>query len=480
MNDSPRSLKPGPLTLSVFGITGDLSGRKLLPAIYDLARQNLLPDSFRIVGITRRDYKVETLMRRLEKEINSKGFQSDPKLLEELGKKIELFKIDYKNPADFKKLKKHLDKIERSENICMSRIFYLAVPAQIFSRVVNNIGEGKLQNTCIHDKAVSRLLIEKPFGHDLKSAKKLSEYLSQTFSEEQIYRIDHFLAKETTQNIMAFRFENALFRAVWNNHHIKHVLVSAAETIGIEGRANFYEQTGALRDMIQSHVLQMLALATMELPKKITPDSLHSKKLKLLKSIKPADPELAARGQYEGYADEVGNPKSSVETYAALELYIDNERWQGIPMIIRTGKSLAYKSTAITILFGDASDKSADNSLTMRLAPNEGISLHLRAKKPGFDNKMQDVTMDFDYRNSFYEERQPTAYERILVDAFKGDNSLFSSTEEVLASWEIITPLLEAWTKDDQGLEKYNQGSMGPAGADEIVKKHQANWYHPD
>jgi glucose-6-phosphate 1-dehydrogenase len=459
----------GPLTLTIFGITGDLSSRMLLPALYDLALQKLLPSPIRIVGTTRRSCTVEELLGRVEKTYAKKGESVDREVLENLGRNIEIMTMGLDKPEEYEKLRQRLDKIEEEARVCMNRLFYMAVPPQLFGNVVERMGRGGLQNNCPHGTGESRLLVEKPFGHDLASAEELVDHLRKTFDEQQIYRIDHFLAKETAQNILTFRFQNSLFRAVWDKTCISQITVSATEKLDIEGRTNFYEQIGALRDMVQSHLLQMLALATMDVPAELTSDAVHDKKLELLSAIQPATPDQAVRGQYEGYKTEVNNPESRVETYAALKLAINNDHWQDVPIVLRTGKALAEKSTDITVVFTDHDDRTVDNTLTIRLAPGEGISLHLRAKKPGFEHVMQDVSMDFHYHNSFAGQRQPTAYERVLIDAFRGDRTLFATSHEVLTSWRILQPLLEAWAGSSEGLHEYQKGSLGPDAAQELV-----------
>jgi glucose-6-phosphate 1-dehydrogenase len=384
--------------------------------------------------------------------------------------------MDASKPVGYTQLRQRLDALEQEAGVCMNRLFYMAIPAGAFEAVVTRLGENGLNQSCPHRTGESRLLVEKPFGINLASAKSLIGRIQQHFGEAQVYRIDHFLAKETAQNVLAFRFQNALFRAVWNRRCISHVLISVTETIDIKDRGNFYEETGALRDVIQSHVLQTLALATMAIPESSSADDLHRQRLALLESVKPADPEQAVRGQYQEYRKEAGNPGSITETYAALRLHIDNDQWRGVPVLLRSGKALDKKRTDITVTFTDHDERTMDNSLTIRLGKAEGVTLGLRAKKPGFDSTTQDVFMDFQYQDSFPGERHPTAYERVLIDAFRGDKALFATSEEVLASWRILEPVVQAWSNSGKGLEKYAKGSSGPAGADKLAKQAQISW----
>jgi glucose-6-phosphate 1-dehydrogenase len=299
--------------------------------------------------------------------------------------------------------------------------------------------------------------VEKPFGHDLASAQELIKVTASQFQEEQIYRIDHYLAKETAQNIITFRFENPLFEAVWNNRHVSGIDILASEKIGIEGRAVFYEQQGALRDFIQNHLLQLLAITTMNEPDRLDSAGIHEKKLQLLDAIMPADPSQARRGQYAGYRDEVQNPDSNVETFAAIHTGIDNNRWRGVPVTIRTGKALAERKTTITFTFKKDTTGLVANTLQFRIQPDEGIALHLLAKKPGFDHELLPVAMDFAY-NQHFDGVEPAAYERVLLDAVRGDRTLFASGPEVLAAWRIVEPVVQAWNTSGDGLQVYQPG----------------------
>jgi glucose-6-phosphate 1-dehydrogenase len=448
--------------LVIFGITGDLAQRKLIPALYHLAAYNMLPDTFRIIGVTRRQITAPDVLSKLDSFVPD----ADPTVVAWLAERLEIFQMDLLNTNDYVRLREHLDALETDLGVCMQRLFYLAIPAQTYAPVIEQLGRSGLDASCPHGTGESRLLIEKPFGYDLTSAEELITQLTDAYDEQQIYRIDHYVAKETAQNIMTFRSHNAIFEALWNKQHVTRIVITASEKLDIEGRVAFYEQTGALRDLIQSHLLQLLALVTME---DTTGDAeqLHAHKLALLKSIEPIAPNMVAtqavRGQYDGYRTEVDNARSLTETYAALRLSINNDRWRGVPVILETGKALAEKSIQISLTFSDSATTDNDTILLMNIQPNEGVELGLRAKKPGFAHDMQPVAMEFRYKHAFGEAtRQPDAYERVIADAIKGDRILFTTGEEVIASWNIIQHVLQEWAKNDEQLYVYDKGSNGP------------------
>lgn len=456
-----------PSTLVIFGITGDLAHRKLLPALYYLSAQGLLPEQLHIIGITRRGITIPDLLERVKSAVEETGKKVDHAGLTRLGERIEIIKMDLLQPDEYVRLNNRLNAIEDDAGMCLNRLFYLAIPAQNFEPVIDNLGKGKLNKACKHGSG-ARLLIEKPFGYDLASAKELINSLSKHFSEEQIYRIDHYLAKETAQNILTFRFQNPIFKRIWDNRSIKGITITAAESIDIEGRVAFYEQTGALRDLIQSHLLQLLALTTMDEPSSLTANAIHRRKLALLQDVMPIAPNKVStqtvRGQYEGYREEVNNPQSNTETFAAIKLKIDSERWRGVPILLQTGKALTKKVVEITLLISTTDHLTKENVLTIRIQPDEGISLRLFAKKPGFTEEVEPVEMDFDYDVSFAGlPAQPDAYERVLMDAFRGDKTLFATSDEVLASWRILENVIHEWEKDDEGLHIYKRGTDGPS-----------------
>ncbi|HKR81410.1 MAG TPA: glucose-6-phosphate dehydrogenase [Candidatus Saccharimonadales bacterium] len=462
-----------PSTLIIFGITGDLAHRKLLPALYYLSDQGLLPAQLRIVGVTRHGITVPELLQRVRTAVEETGKKANPQALTALGERVEIIEMDLLQPEAYLQLNQRLAAIEDEAGMCLNRLFYLAIPAQSFEPVIDQLGQGGLNKACKHGSS-ARLLIEKPFGYDLRSAQELIASLGRHFSEEQIYRIDHYLAKETAQNILTFRFQNPIFKQIWDRRSISSITITAAESIDIEGRIGFYEQTGALRDLIQSHLLQLLALTTMDEPSALTSNAIHRRKLALLQDIMPIAPNkvatAAVRGQYEGYRAEVANPDSNTETYAAIRLKIDSERWRGVPVVLRTGKALVKKVVEIRLVIATTDHLAKENVLTIRIQPDEGISLQLFAKKPGFTEEVEPVQMDFDYDESFAGlAAQPDAYERVLMDAFRGDKTLFATSDEVLASWRIIENVIQEWKKDGHDLHTYKRGSSGPPEAEALL-----------
>jgi glucose-6-phosphate 1-dehydrogenase len=451
-----------PAIIVIFGVTGDLAQRYLLPALYHLFKDNLLHKDTEIVGLTRQDLTAEQLFDKVELCINEVDKVCDPEALKAIQEKTSLLQFDPNKPEDYARLLEELNNTEEKHGVCMNRLYYLSIPPQVFGVVVHNLGQAGLNTSCQHGKAATRLLVEKPFGYDIKSAKELIQNTNEVFREEQVYRIDHYLAKETVQNILTFRVHNPIFADVWNREHIQHIDIRASEKIGIEGRANFYEGVGALRDIVQSHLLQLLALVTMELPKRLDDsDSIHASKQALLKSVEPAEPARAVRAQYATYKEEVDKPDSITETYAHLELRINNRRWKHVPITITTGKNLSEKRTDISLTFTSTEDKQA-NALIFRLQPNEGIHLELCVKRPGFEHEIENAVMDFSYHDKFGEGNHPDAYERVLVDAVRGDRTLFATSEEVLLSWKILEKVIEAWRGTQDGMQSYANGSDGP------------------
>ncbi len=470
-----KTNKPDPAIIVIFGVTGDLVKRKLFPALYRLIKANLLDDNTVIVGITRQNISTQDMLA----DLISGYPEYDESAIEFLKDRFEVQTMNVTESSEYKALLEKLNKMEEDKGMCMNRLFYLSIPPQVFGPIVRFLGENGLNRKCQHNDADSRLLIEKPFGYDLKSAEKLITETTEHFKEEQIFRIDHYLAKETVQNILNFRFNNAIFESLWNSNHISRIDITATETIGIEGRSIFYEQTGALRDLVQSHLLQLMSVITMEEPDTLESDDIHESKLALLNSVVqiPSDKvnKLAVRGQYQSYKTEVNNPKSNIETFAAIEVSINNPRWMGVPIVIKTGKSLDKKQTEIRVVFkrNDETEKQTlHNSLTFRIQPNEGIDIELIVKKPGLDNELQNVDMDFSYSKFFSADSSPDAYERVLVDAIRGDHTLFATNEEVLASWKIVDPILYHWSRETKDLQIYNDNSSGP--------KNIPDWLNPN
>lgn len=447
-----------PAIFVIFGITGDLAQRRLLPALYHLVKDRLLHEHTEIVGISRKALSADELLEKIELCVLETDNVCDPIALADFRRRLRMVQLDPTKTEDYDRLRTTLEGIEAAQGLCMNRLFYLSVPPQVYQPIIENLGNHRLNVGCEHKRAMARLLVEKPFGYDLPSAEELIKETAVYFAEEQIFRIDHYLAKETVQNILVFRRQNPIFADLWSNTHISSIQIDMFEQIGIEGRGAFYEKVGALRDVVQNHLLQLLALVTMELPATEDSVALHEAKQKVLNSITPADPSLAVRAQYDGYKDAVANPDSTTETYVRLTCTIDNHRWKGVPVTITTGKALQNKRTAITICF-------ATNKLTFRIQPNEGIAVELTVKRPGFDTKTEIVDMDFSYHGAFNEPEHPDAYERVLTDAIRGDHSLFATSGEILAAWRILQPILTAWRQNGDGLLTYEENSSGPASA---------------
>jgi glucose-6-phosphate 1-dehydrogenase len=460
-DSSPNNLEPTILVL--VGITGDLAERKVLPALYHLFANDLVHPQTYLVGTSRRAIPVSDILDRIERAVTAHSDGFDPAVLQKMAKHFSMLQVDPAQTADYAHLRDHLQAIEESAGVCLHRLFYLSIPPQVYGDVVQRLGENGLNTGCAHGKTTSRLLVEKPFGYNLTSAQELISKTGEHFSEEQIFRIDHYLAKETAQNILTFRQHNPLFSKIWNSRHVTGVSITAIESIGIEGRGNFYEQVGALRDLVQSHLMQLLSLTLLDVPENMTAEAIHTAKLAVLDSITPmpADQvfERSVRGQYQTYRQEVQNPDSTTETYASLVLYSQDPHWEGVPLRLTTGKALRAKRTSITIDFGDGTQT---NRLQFRLQPNEGITLTLRVKKPGLTNAMEETTMDFAYHTAFQAHSPRDAYERVLIEAIRGDHLLFATDAEVLSSWRILQPLLDAWSKSTSDLAFYQNESDGP------------------
>jgi glucose-6-phosphate 1-dehydrogenase len=452
-----------PLILVIFGITGDLAQRKLLPALYQLLKAGDLPEQMHIVGVSRREVTRDDVYSQLATFVSDTVY--DKSIEERLKNNTEMVQMDLLNVDAYRELLEYLRHVESSYDEGASRLYYLSIPSQAFTPIIQLLGQTG-HNAPLASGDAPRLLIEKPFGYDLESARELVGVLNEHFGEGQIYRIDHYVAKETVQNILTFRFQNPLFESVWNNRHIDHISIVAREQLDIEGRANFYEQTGALRDLIQSHLLQLLAITTMDRPTQLESDAIHASKLNLLQAVESIAPDevdsKTVRGQYEGYRTEANVSDSNTETYASIELNINNEQWKNVPIVLETGKALDAKCTEISIRFSQPDDSLVEqNRLVFRIQPTEGITIRLQTKRPGIKNVTDSADMDFEYAESF-NERPAEAYERVIVDAIRGDQTLFASAAEVIRSWEIIENVLERWTRNGDNLRFYAKGSKGP------------------
>jgi len=458
MNQRPN-LKPS--IIIIFGITGDLAKRKILPALYNLCKNDMLPEHTKVIGISRRQVAVEEIIDTVSLCASEDDNTCNPVVLAKLRTLIEMFQLNPLVDDDYIKLRQYLEHIEHQNNINYDKLIYLSIPPQVYAPIIKKLGVHKLNKDPDNHQSNTRLLIEKPFGYDLKSAEQLIYETEQVFSEEQIFRIDHYLAKETAQNILKFRKHNPLFSKQWNTQHISRIHVIAKESIGIENRVNFYEQVGAMRDLIQSHLMQLLALTAMDVPTELTPDEIHASKHSFISSLLPPSAahnlhHQVIRGQYDSYRHEVNNPNSATETFVSLALKSQDPKWQNTVFQLTTGKALDQKSTDIKIYFGDEDP----NILSFRIQPDEGIDINLLIEKPGFHHNLQDIKLNFSYSQEFDSNHE--AYERVLVDAIRGDKLLFASKLEVLASWTILQPIIDAWQKDNSDLVIYKSGSKGP------------------
>ncbi|MBI3857828.1 MAG: glucose-6-phosphate dehydrogenase [Planctomycetes bacterium] len=486
-----RSRPPDPCVVVIFGVTGDLTHRKLIPALYNLAREGDLPGKFALIGTSTSVTSAAEFRAQLQESV-SKFSRSKP-LDEEVWKRfagsIETVVADVNAPDDYAKLRRTIEAVEQKAGLPGNRLYYLAVPPGVFPVILRNLkAAGLLQ--AAGSPGWSRVVIEKPFGRDLASARELNRTVAEVIDESQIFRSDHYLGKETVQNILVFRFGNSIFEPIWNRKYIDHVQITMAEDLTIERRGKFYDATGVLRDIVQSHLLQVLALCTMEAPATFKADDIRDEKFKLLRSIRPITAgevgQDVVAAQYRGYRASEGVAKDSrTPTYVALKLAIDNWRWQGVPIYVRAGKGLAARNTEVSIhfqsipfcLFGteEVCQRIEPNVLTLRIQPREGIALRFGCKVPGEDLSVGSVTMDFSYADSF--NRAPwEAYERLLLDAMRGDHTLFARRDGDEQAWSFVSPILEAWEARREPLPEYDTGSAGPREADDLLRRDGRRW----
>jgi glucose-6-phosphate 1-dehydrogenase len=480
-----------PTTLVVFGATGDLARRKLLPALYNLAHDGSLPERFALIGVARSEQPDEAFREAARESIERfSRRRPDPDVLGGLLAEMRYVGGTFDDAGVYSHLDRTLEALEDETGIHLNRLFYLSTAPELFPVIVERLGAAGLNQA---DGAQTRIVIEKPFGYDLASARELNARVLEVFDESQVFRIDHYLGKETVQNLLALRFANALFEPVWNRNFIDHVQITAAEDIGIEGRADYYEHAGALRDLVQNHMLQLLALLTMEPPTAFEANRVRDEKLKVLEAIVPPDVDQAAamavRAQYApgvvggvpvpGYRQEPGvAPDSRTETYAALRLQVSNWRWAGVPFYLRTGKRLTRKLTEIAVTlkpvphlaFRSAGSVGVQsNQIILIVQPDEGVSISLGAKIQGPQMRIRTVNMEFRYGTSFLSE-SPEAYERLILDAMRGDATLFPRNDEIEALWGIVDPILTAWHQDTLSpIPEYPAGSQGPAEANALL-----------
>lgn len=486
-----------PCSLIIFGATGDLTHRKLIPALYNLAADSNLPPSMNVVGFARRDKTDQIFRQELEETTGKFSRQPlNPTLWENFSQSLYYHRSAFDDEAGYHSLAERLTQIEAERGTGGRRLFYLAASPDQFPVILENLRRSGLNQAPAGGWA--RVIVEKPFGKDLAGAHLLNQLVRESFAEEDTYRIDHYLGKETAQNIMVLRFANSIFEGMWNARYIDHVQITASEPLGVEGRGGYYDTSGALRDMVQNHLLQLLCLTAMEPPTDLSADAIRDEKVKVLRSLRPLTGAEArrcvVRAQYgagsingkrvPAYRDEANIPPESVtETYVAMEVNLDNWRWAGVPFFIRVGKRLPKPATEIAIqfksvppvLFRTTGGLVDDNVLVIRIQPDEGISLRMCAKKPGSSVRIESVKMDFHYGTSFG-KASPEAYERLLLDAMSGDATLFARCDEVEEAWKFIDAVREGWDETDEGLAFYPAGSWGPSEADALLARHGAAW----
>jgi len=498
-----HSLSVEPCVVVIFGVTGDLAHRKLVPALYNLSVDGLLPANFSLIGFARRDYSDEKFRDEFKESVGK--FSRRKPLQEDVWNEFAKHSFYLKSPFDdangYLQLKEKLDEIDRISGTTANRVFYLATSPDYFATIAEQLKGAGLLSPSSDGTLRSRVVVEKPFGHDVESARELNQSLLRCMSEEQIFRIDHYLGKETVQNLLVFRFANGIFEPIWNHKYIDHIEISVCETVGVENRAGYFDSAGILRDIVQNHVLQLLCLVALEPPVAFEADAVRDEKVKVLRSIRRLQRNdvmsKVIRARYlsgaiggkpvQGYLAEPGvNPESETETFVALELAIDSWRWAGVPFYLRAGKRLPKRVTEVSIhfknvpyrLFQDEDVRQiAPNVLSFQIQPDEGIALKISAKPPGPQVRVQRVNMDFSYSTSFGQE-PPEAYERLLLDAMRGDATLFTRSDEIEQAWDLLQPIQQVWADARKPpVYGYEAGTWGPAAADELlISRVQQPW----
>ena len=489
-----------PNAMVVFGASGDLAHRKLIPSIFNIFAQDLLDEKFYLLGCGRTKLTDEDFRETAQQAIRESHSGASVKDLNAFTEKLYYVDGDYNDAAFYESIKAKLVLLDKKHKIDGCHIFYLAVPPFLYTQIVEHLGRSTLSCAAESDsKQRARLIVEKPFGRDLQSATELNDKIRRCFNESQIYRIDHYLGKESVQNILMFRFANAIFEPVWNRDYIDHIQITIAESMGIEHRGSYYDKAGALRDIFQNHMLQMLALVAMEPPASFEADSIRDERVKLLRSIRPFNlnelDSLIVRGQYGpgvvngkqvvGYRAEPGiDPQSKTETFVAAKLFMDNWRWKGVPFYLRTGKRLARKDTEIVITFKQVPhsmfvsaglEDMPANVLVLQIQPEEGISLSFQAKQPGSKICMSTLNMGFNYKSIFLVD-MPEAYQRLLLDCMVGDQTLFNRYDSVEVAWQLLMPVLQRWQNDDSAPYEYPAGSESFPQADRLIESDGRKW----
>ena len=488
---------PEPCIVVIFGASGDLTRRKLLPAIYHLGQSGLLPDDFAVVGVARRDLSTTFAPDMQDGIIKDGGVEEDDPKLTPFMDRVHYFTANFDDDAGFERLKSYLAAMDENFGTKGNRLFYLAVAPEFFADIIARLGMHGMTTPEKGPGRWVRVIVEKPFGTDFESARELNDDVNAVLSEDQIFRIDHYLGKDAVQNILVFRFGNGIFEPIWNRNYIDHIEITAAESIGVEGRGPFYEKAGAVRDVLQNHVMEVLSLIAMESPGSFEAEAVRAEKLKVWRSVGEIQVKDAVRGQYGpgsvngkhvvGYRQEDRvDPDSQTETYAAIRVEVRNWRWAGVPFYLRAGKRLGKRVTEVNIVFkqppahlfknNSNDDELEPNVISMRIQPNEGISLHFGTKVPGPTTNVSQVDMHFSYADAFGKS-STNGYERLLLDAMLGDATLFAHRDGVEATWALFTPLLEAWAKDSNtGFPNYAAGSQGPIDADNLIENDGRTW----
>ena len=480
MNQSKNTNTP-PCTLVIFGASGDLTERKLIPALHSLDCDGMLPPALQVLGVARTQLSDEEFRAKVRLGVEEHG-RFEPEVWEPFAERLHYLTGSYDDPETFRRLEDRLKRQVEEAGTQGNYLFYLAIPPVVYSSVVRQLGETGLNHS---DSGWSRIIIEKPFGTNLESARQLNKEIHQYFDESQVYRIDHYLGKETVQNILAFRFANFIFEEMWNRSFIDHIQISALESIGIEHRGDYYEKSGVVRDIVQNHLLQLLSLTAMDPPISLEAKTLRDEKLKVLQVMKPITMKQVVLGQYASYRQEPDvAPDSNTPTYAALKVHVDSWRWQGIPFYLRAGKCLSRKATEIVVQFKHVpkqifseNRRLEPNHLSLCIQPDEGTHLSFELKIPGAGMRTKPVEMDFHYEEYFGQKAIPEAYERLLLDALQGDQSLFGRSDEIERAWELVTPLLKEWEAiESPPLNFYEDGSYGPDKARKLIEKDGHSW----